>query len=739
MALDIRQRRETGRSLRGTSAARRQRSCHIAKPQLGRDRDRRQLRAWDRPESIEFLRKRTSDENNSAADALADALGDLPLALAQAAAYIEKTRTTYEEYLELFLSRRRDLWGEEDKPLGYNETIATTWGVAISEIRHSRPEAAKLLELFATLGSGSVASYRSLARKIPGALSDPITFNHSVAALRSFSLIERNGDQVFVHPLVRKVISDGFGEKFDREAVERPGQGAMVPTKLGCPYPRCPSNDGPTFDRLVGGIGECGSCGRLVVECTEPGCRGSGTFNRPFVRHCRRCGARINQTAQWETARFDGWHLVPRSITAPQVIADLSGLADNSLSGSEVITTAMVRGALAVHRSGRFLSLLRVVPAATGDPFLWEMEWYPFPASPDGSHPAPYPPMLLSGDRYLMYSCPQGMLVLDLWSCPRLSAKSNESRYRLIRCRRRSLATAPIPLGESRIGLLTRDWTKEGHFEWAVWDLSNKDLTDAAFSSRLDSEETQDAAPLSWIREGCRVDLVDDRIVAFSTPGEQRVWRKEDAIASDFDKMKTTWQYSAIRKSESLLLGEHEDALESVGPPRCAFLLEPGEERFSCFMCVGQDDPTNPKPIERYEVDFDTLRATVPQAIELPSGAIPIGSAPSPDKFVRMYFREGSEIWYHNDRLDASYYQSGLPQVLVSLRLNGPLVLSVGENDQGQRSIQIDSLRHRNRHANVLIENILLSEPILWYHWLCTIEVDADNRLLAYRRIVTFN
>ncbi len=50
-------------------------------PKLGGISDPGQVRQWDRPESIEFLRKRKSDEDDSAADALADALGDLPLAL----------------------------------------------------------------------------------------------------------------------------------------------------------------------------------------------------------------------------------------------------------------------------------------------------------------------------------------------------------------------------------------------------------------------------------------------------------------------------------------------------------------------------------------------------------------------------------------------------------------------------------------------------------------------------------
>jgi hypothetical protein len=523
----------------------------------------------------------------------------------------------------------------------------------------------------------------------------------------------------------------------------------MVATKLGCPYPRCPSGGEPRFKKVTGGIAECGSCGRLVVQCTERGCRHSGTYNRPFVRHCRRCKEtdperarlfEINQRAEWERARSDGWDLVPRSVSTPEVIADLSGLADSRSSGRVPIATAMVRGALAVHQPGHFLALLKVVPVADGDPFLWEMDRYPFPASSDGAHPPPYPPVLLPGDRHLMYSCPQGILVLDLWSCQGLSAKDNDPRCRLVRCQRRSLASAPIPLNASQIGLVTRDRTNEGHFRWSVWDLSKESRSDAEFSARLDSENDTDGVPMPWMARSCRADLVDDRIIAFSTPREQRVWRKEDAIALDVEKQKKTWLTDAAKLGESLILNQHPSDWASVGPARHAFLFEPGAERFSWFMCIRQDDPANPEPIKGYEVDFDTKRPpTRPQPIGLRSGAVPIGSAPNPNGILQMYFRAGTEIWFQNDGLGNNFYQGGLPQVLISLRLYGSLILSVGEKDQGERSIQIDSLRHRGEHADVFIENRLLSEPLLWYHWLFTIERDAEDRLQAYRRIVTFS
>jgi hypothetical protein len=54
---------------------------------------------YTRPESLRFLRERTKLEDSDGADAVADAVADHPLALAQAAAMIRRQRLTYPGYL----------------------------------------------------------------------------------------------------------------------------------------------------------------------------------------------------------------------------------------------------------------------------------------------------------------------------------------------------------------------------------------------------------------------------------------------------------------------------------------------------------------------------------------------------------------------------------------------------------------------------------------------------------------
>jgi hypothetical protein len=89
---------------------------------------------FHRAESVEFLGQRTGRKDGNAANVLAEALGDLPLALEQAGAYIEETGITLLAYLDLFRNRRKELWGEGHPPLGYQETIVTTWEISLQQL-----------------------------------------------------------------------------------------------------------------------------------------------------------------------------------------------------------------------------------------------------------------------------------------------------------------------------------------------------------------------------------------------------------------------------------------------------------------------------------------------------------------------------------------------------------------------------------------------------------------------------
>ena len=95
-----------------------------------------------------FLVNRTGDPDRQAAGDLADELGGLPLALEQAAAYIQATGGTLAGYLALFRQRRAELLARGE-PTGYDKTVASTWALAFDRLQQTAPGAVGLLRLLA--------------------------------------------------------------------------------------------------------------------------------------------------------------------------------------------------------------------------------------------------------------------------------------------------------------------------------------------------------------------------------------------------------------------------------------------------------------------------------------------------------------------------------------------------------------------------------------------------------------
>ncbi|NAT10664.1 hypothetical protein C4E22_03830 [ANME-1 cluster archaeon AG-394-G06] len=175
-------------------------------------------RVFDRAESIEFLCKRTGQEDKKAADALADELGDLPLALEQAGAYIETTGIALTEYRELFLSRRKELWVDESHPPDYPDSVATTWSLAMKQVSQVSQDAADLLNMCAFLAPDDISlellsgGAEHLPEPLTATATDNLAMNRAIKALRQYSLIDTSGEGLSVHRLVQAVVRDRLSE-----------------------------------------------------------------------------------------------------------------------------------------------------------------------------------------------------------------------------------------------------------------------------------------------------------------------------------------------------------------------------------------------------------------------------------------------------------------------------------------------------------------------------------------------
>jgi hypothetical protein len=161
--------------------------------------------------AVELLLQRTGDSDEQAATQLADALGRLPLALEQAAAYAATERLQLARYLELFKERHTELLAL-GKPLAYQSTVDATFTLALDQLRATNPAAGQLLELCALLAPEEIPLPLLLSqpRLLPGplaaAVTDPVRQGEVAGLLyRQGLLTQDTTDIARMHRLVQAV------------------------------------------------------------------------------------------------------------------------------------------------------------------------------------------------------------------------------------------------------------------------------------------------------------------------------------------------------------------------------------------------------------------------------------------------------------------------------------------------------------------------------------------------------
>ena len=184
------------------------------------------VEVFDRAESIDFLCKRTGQDDRKAANDLADDLGDLPLALEQAGAYIETNGIMLTDYQELFQSRRKELWKDESPPPDYPDLVATTWSLAMEQVSKESSEAADLLNLCAFLAPDEISlemlsgGAEHLPEPLAATATDMLAMNRAIKVLRRYSLIDASGELLLVHRLVQAVVRDRLSEDDEKRWAE---------------------------------------------------------------------------------------------------------------------------------------------------------------------------------------------------------------------------------------------------------------------------------------------------------------------------------------------------------------------------------------------------------------------------------------------------------------------------------------------------------------------------------------
>ena len=171
-----------------------------------------------------------SDVDLSKAREIAKTMGDLPLALAQAGAYIERTRCGLSGYLERYQTRGAILLKERSGlALDHPEPVATTWSLSFERVEQANPGAADLLRFCAFLHPDAIpeeiiiSGASALTQALQLLANDQLTLDDAIVELLRFSLIRRNLDAktLTIHRLVQAVLKDSMDEYLLRQWAER--------------------------------------------------------------------------------------------------------------------------------------------------------------------------------------------------------------------------------------------------------------------------------------------------------------------------------------------------------------------------------------------------------------------------------------------------------------------------------------------------------------------------------------
>jgi len=179
------------------------------------------LDVFTREDSLAYLRKRIPGISEEQAHALSGDLGDLPLALAQAAGVIGNGMTV-DRYRHLLTESTARILQEGEVP-GYPASLAATVGIATKDLSEGHPDAAALLRLAAFLGPEPIPTAwleeaRPRLKTIPGDPADPMWLHAALPALSRFGLARIDHEAFQIHRLTQAVLRDQV-DAADVEAV----------------------------------------------------------------------------------------------------------------------------------------------------------------------------------------------------------------------------------------------------------------------------------------------------------------------------------------------------------------------------------------------------------------------------------------------------------------------------------------------------------------------------------------
>jgi hypothetical protein len=166
-----------------------------------------------RSESVAILLDRVGGLSEADADRLAGQLGDLPLAVAQAAGFMAETGMPAAQYLDLLQTRAGQLLAQA-APGSYPQSLAAATGLIADQLAGEDPAAAELASVCAFLAPEPIPEdlLASAAGELPGELAartaDPLVWRQTLARLTRQALARVDHRGLQLHRLTQAILRD---------------------------------------------------------------------------------------------------------------------------------------------------------------------------------------------------------------------------------------------------------------------------------------------------------------------------------------------------------------------------------------------------------------------------------------------------------------------------------------------------------------------------------------------------
>jgi transcriptional regulator with XRE-family HTH domain len=166
-----------------------------------------------RAESVAILQTRVTVLSGADADRLAAELGDLPLAIAQAAGFMADTGMAADEFLVLLRTRAGQLLAE-GAPGSYPRSLAAATGLIADRLARQDPAAAELASLCAFLAPEPIpeslltTAVSVLPSELAARAADPLAWRQTLAHLTRQSLARIDHRGLQMHRLTQAILRE---------------------------------------------------------------------------------------------------------------------------------------------------------------------------------------------------------------------------------------------------------------------------------------------------------------------------------------------------------------------------------------------------------------------------------------------------------------------------------------------------------------------------------------------------